>query len=65
MNVKIGDTHISEERYIEIKQMAYKFYEEYNKLDRVSRKKYLDALPKLNTPTYIKDFINAISNSIA
>ena len=50
MNVKIGDTHISEERYIEIKQMAYKFYEEYNKLDRVSRTKYLDALPKLNTP---------------
>lgn len=49
MNVKVGESRISEERYIEIKQMAYKFYDEYNKLDRVSRKKYLEALPKLNT----------------
>lgn len=41
---------VSLERYIELKEMAYKLYEEYNLLDRQSRLSYLDALPEFDNP---------------
>lgn len=40
---------IEEKRYIEIKKLAYGYYEKYNSLERVSRKSFLDALPPLNS----------------
>lgn len=42
------DVNISEERYIEIKKLAYKYYEEYKKLDSYSRKQFLKTLPMLS-----------------
>ena len=43
------ELNISEERYIEIKKMAYQYYEQYNSLERPYRRKFLDALPDLDT----------------
>lgn len=40
---------ISKDRYIEIKRIAYSYYEQYNKLDRRSRKSFLEALPELES----------------
>lgn len=40
---------VAEDRYIEIKKLAYDYYEKYNSLERVSRKSFLDALPPLNS----------------
>jgi len=45
------DFNINVDRYIEIKQMAYQYYEKYNSLDRPYRRKFLDALPDLETKT--------------
>lgn len=39
---------ISEDRYIEIKKLAYTYYKEYSLLDKSSRRNFLIALPKLN-----------------
>lgn len=47
-NIK-DEFNISEERYIEIKEMAYQYYGQYNNLERPYRRKFLDALPGLNT----------------
>lgn len=41
---------ISQERYIELKEMAYRFYEEYNSLDRQARRSYLEVLPQFDNP---------------
>lgn len=49
MSIKMGDTSLSEERYIELKKLAYDYYDKYNELDRVSRKDFLDSIPSLNT----------------
>lgn len=51
MNFKINDeSKIPQERYIELKQKAYNYYEQYNSLDRKSRKSFLDTLPEMSTP---------------
>ncbi len=51
MSLKINsESKIAQERYIELKQLAYNYYEQYNSLDRRSRKSFLDALPEMNTP---------------
>lgn len=50
MGLQIGQSKIEQDRYVEIKKMAYYYYKVYNSLDRVSRKKILQALPELNTP---------------
>lgn len=50
MDFKVGDFEISEEQYIEIKQTAYKYYDEYIKLDKKERKSFLENLPKTNNP---------------
>lgn len=49
MSIKMGDTSLSEERYIELKKLAYDYYDKYNELDRVPRKDFLDSIPSLNT----------------
>jgi hypothetical protein len=45
------DFNISEARYIKIKRMAYEYYKDFNSLDRPYRRKFLDALPDLDTKT--------------
>ena len=45
------DFNISEERYIEIKKIAYEYYRTFNSLGRTYRRNFLDALPDLKTKT--------------
>ena len=50
MNFQINESKIDQDRYIELKQKAYDYYRQYNSLDRVLRKSYIDALPEMDTP---------------
>ena len=51
MGLKINsESKISQERYIELKQIAYNYYEQYNLLDRNSRTSFLEALPEMDVP---------------
>jgi len=49
MSINRQETKIDENRYIEIKNMAYKYYQQYNLLSRRDRKAFLDSLPKLDS----------------
>jgi len=45
----VEEAKIGQERYVEIKKMAYTYYEQFISLDRASRKEFLDNLPSIGT----------------
>lgn len=50
MDIKVNDIQMPQEEYIEVKKLAYNYYEQYKNLTRREQEVFLNSMKELDTP---------------